>query len=461
MTPLMLSNLVGTFETSMVYSAFKSILEEFGDPVTVGWLVTAYMLVAASGAAIVGRLGDMFSRRRVLLIVIVLAIVGSIISATAPTLSGIIAGRAIQGFAVTILPLCLGLIREHIPEKQVPFCIGLLIATSSIGTTIGLIGGGYIVDVMDWRAIFYASALFGMVAFFFVVVLVPAARVRSGFKQIDIVGGILFAPSVAALLFAVSTGSRWGWFDPWIVSLLFLGIAGLVFWALYEYRHVNPLINVRLLADRNIGMVFLCLTLSALGSYQVLQFFMLLLQQPVWTGAGLSVSATMAGVYKVPSTIATIIGAPIAGWLCGRWGSRSVIALGMGFTVCAWLGVMFNMSNLPWLVVMLALCGFGVGISYTGISAAIVANTPSDRISEATGFMVVIRALMAAVGAQLLVICLATVTVTDPTQGPGTFPAPAAYTVALLMLTIFSAAAVAAALSMPRRSSCGSKGGSL
>ena len=123
---LVLADVAGGIEAIMIYSAMKTLIAEYGDPARVGWLITAYLLVSASAGAICGRLGDIYGRKIVLLLVLGFAVVGSVISAMTQNFEIMVAGRALQGVSGSIMPLSFGLAREILPAKRVPLGVGIL-----------------------------------------------------------------------------------------------------------------------------------------------------------------------------------------------------------------------------------------------------------------------------------------------------------------------------------------------
>src|SRR5688572_9480956 len=122
---LVLAEVVSATEATMIYGAMRVMTRDFGDPVAVSWAITAFLIVAAGSAAVGARLGDQFGRRRLLLISLLLAGLGSVISALSSGAAGVIAGRAVQGMAGAVLPLCFGLVRQHLPADKVPFGVGV------------------------------------------------------------------------------------------------------------------------------------------------------------------------------------------------------------------------------------------------------------------------------------------------------------------------------------------------
>src|SRR3546814_379824 len=119
------------------------------------------MLSSAAGAALFGRLGDLLGRRRILLAVLVISTAGSVISALTRDLGWLIVGRAMQGAAGSIVPLCFGIVREHAPPGRVPFGVSMLAVAASLASATGLVIGGVIIDLADWSMIFQVTAAVG------------------------------------------------------------------------------------------------------------------------------------------------------------------------------------------------------------------------------------------------------------------------------------------------------------
>ena len=144
--PLMAAEIVGSLELTMIYAAMRSLIGEFGSASAVGWLLTSFMLSSAAGAALFGRVGDLIGRRRVLLFVLAVSTVGSLISSSTRDLGWLIAGRAMQGAAGSIVPLCFGIVRARAEPARIPLGISLLAAASSLASATGLMLGGLVVD---------------------------------------------------------------------------------------------------------------------------------------------------------------------------------------------------------------------------------------------------------------------------------------------------------------------------
>lgn len=447
---IMAAEILSGLESMMALAALTSWVRIYNDVVGVGWIITAYMLVAAAAAAICGRLGDLYGRKRVLLVVIAAAVTGSVVSAVAPTLEMVIAGRAIQGLSGAIIPLCYGLVRQHLPAGKVSFGIGMIVATASLSSAAGLLIGGYLTDHFHPQSIFVVSALFGVAIFFIVAIFLPASTVDASRRvAIDWLGGILFVPGIMLLLFLAGNLARWDFASPRPLVLLATGIAILSWWVIHERRHRNPLIDMALLANRDTFLANIVMGCTALGAMQTTQLVAMLLQQPVWTGAGLGTSASFVGVLKLPAILLGAVCSIVAGIAAGRFGGRAPILFGaIVMTAGALLGMM-EINSLPIMFVAVALSTIGVTAIFTGVPNVIVAVCPPDRTSEAVGMMSVFRAVCQAAGAQFLVIILASSTIAS--QDAIQYPDAQAYRLAFGLMAGASFAAFLCALGLSRK----------
>jgi len=442
---LVFADITAAFETTMVFSALKSLIEEYGRPATVAWLLTAYTLMGAASAAICGRLGDIYGRRSMLLVVLLLAGTGSVISAVSPNLEGVILGRFLQGISGSILPLTLGLARQHLAAKLRPIGIAIVSSSSAAGAGLGMLVGGLLIDNIGWRAIFWASGAFLIMSLLSVVAWAPSSKRVSSDQRLDLMGGLLFVPAIAGVLLAISSGRTWDW-DMRFWGLLAAACALLAFWARHELRHPNPLIEVRLLTDRRIALPNLAMALCALGAFQFPPLSLLLLQQPIWTGVGLGLSATVAGLLNLPGNFIAAAVSPISGWLCGRFGGARLIMGGM-IIAALQIGLLLIYPSNLWLMAIAAITtGVGTAAVYVAVPALLVEVAPPGRTSETIGMYSVIRSLSMAVGTQSMLALLASSTVSKTGHPSAAFPSLAAYQITLEFMGGACVACVIAAL---------------
>lgn len=430
MTALLLAEVAGSFETAMIYAALNKLIAAFGDPIRVGWLVTAYMLVGAGAAAVAGRLGDIFGRRLVIEILLLLGVIGAIISAMTDMFAVVLVGRIIQGVTGAIFPLCIGLVREKLPPARVPVCVGLIVSGAGAGTALGLVLGGAIVDNFSWHGIFYMSAALCAVSILLVRLWVPRSTPVARKGKLDWLGGVLFVPAIAGMLLYITNSKTWGWTDSRALLVLGASVVLMAVWVVQALRSPDPLIDVRLLRNRSVLIANVVAALICMASLQHSLVMSVMLQAPAWTIAGLGVSATMAGLVKLPANFSAAFAAPASGWIQPRMGARMVMAVGGVISALGWVIAMLFHDSVLHVGIALIVIAFGGTVLFAVGPNIIVEAVPPDRTSEAVGVMTVVRQAFIGIGAQLMSVLLATDTVS---KGPGEprYPTEGAFMLAM------------------------------
>lgn len=445
---LWIAEVTGSFETAMILAALKKLIEDFGNPAMVGWLITGYLIVGAAIAAIVGRLGDLFGRRQVLVVVLIIGAVGSLISALSTNFPVLLAGRLMQGVTGAILPLCIGLVHENAGKERAPMAIGLMISGASIGTAAGLVVGGMIVDNFSWHGVFFASA--GLCAISAVAIggLLPRSPRQPASEPVDWLSGLAFAPGVALVLVYFSMGKDWGWASPLPLAALGVGVLLTLWWWRASLASPNPLIAVRSFSDRTIAIGSAVTALVAMSALQITVFFSLMMQAPLWTLAGLGFTATLAGIAKLPSNLSSVFAGPLGGWLAARGGGRFALIAGGVVTVSGWLlWFVMDVDSFPKVVAQLIMISFGTTMLFSVAPTIIAQASPPERISEISGLLTVIRQLFMGIGAQMVTTLLAADIVR---RGSEVYPSPFAYDVTVAVIAALCTAAVLTALALPK-----------
>lgn len=407
--PLMIAEIVGSLELTMIYAAMRSLVADFGSASAAGWLVTSFMLSSAAGAALFGRVGDLIGRRRVLLVVLSLSTIGSLISAMTTDLGWLIAGRAMQGAAGSIIPLCFGIVREHAEPARVPYGISLLAAAASIASASGLVFGGLIIDFADWSMIFKVTAAMGAIAIAAIAIFgIRDRQWDPNAIREDLLGGLLFVPAAVGLLLAIDTIGHNGWGDRWALIYLAVAATSLMAFVLRELSVSNPLLQIRLLGTPEIGWANACFVALAIGAFQGGQIMALFGQQPLSTGTGLGLSATAAGFLLLPANLIMAAGYPLVARLNQRWGPRNVTTLGFVMIIAGFGLLSAWHDDVAVVMALLIIQSVGLGVVYVSVQLVVVGAAPLDRVSEATGLMTVVRATAMAIGAQTVATLLST-----------------------------------------------------
>ncbi len=447
---LIAAELTCSLESTMVFVTLPSLYARYGDPAHVSWVMTAFFLTAAGTAAIGGRLGDIYGRTRVLSVTLAIACAGSVVSAVGTSLNMIIAGRALQGASLAILPLCYGIVREMASGRWIAVGIGALGATYAIGVGMGSVLGGFIVQKMSWQGIFVVTAVLAGVTLLASVFLLPASR-RYFSGPIDFGGGLLLMPAIALLLLAFTNMVAWGFASSTFLLVLSAGAVLLALWVAIELRHKNPLIDLRLLKNRQILFANICLFVFAVGPLLEIVVFMPLLQQPAWSGVGFGVSPVVAGAIIAAATGTASLASLAAGYASARIGCRNVVLAGAIVSVLGWVFVIFEHSSI-WSIVAMVLLLIGPAVTMIFVFAPnlVLEAAPEERASEATGMTQVIRGIGTSIGTQILGILLSTNLVRNPDGSGQTLPGEPAYVTVFVVMLVLSILGVAALLMIPQ-----------
>lgn len=412
-----------------VYSMLKVLYATFDDPLRIGWVVTAYWLVASASSAICGRIGDLFGRRRMIVIMLAIAGAGSLLSALAPDLNWVILGCALQGTTGTLTPLMIGLVREVVARERVPFAVGVITAAGNVGTGVSFMAAGWIIDRFSWQGGFVMKVVLVAISIVALLAMVPASREKPGaLPREGLLTGLLFAPAVAGVFVTFQLAATWTWHDPRTWAVLVGSLLLLAFWAFDQSRRAQPLIDVRSLGKREILVANLSVGLLAMGCMQNGQAMSLFMQQPVWTGTGLGLSAFEAGALLMAINAVALVASPWGGAMGWRFGARRIGMLGAALVLLGWMAMTLFHASFAFVVAADTVLMLGLAILQPVAYNTVVAATPPDRTSEATGMTYVFLNTFIAIGGQILFLLLATATVHDPAQGIGSFPADAAYT---------------------------------
>jgi EmrB/QacA subfamily drug resistance transporter len=431
---------------TMVAPALPEIQHELdASPTTVTWVLTVYLLSASVCTPILGRLGDMFGKERMLVAVLVLFGFGSLISALSGSLALLVAGRAVQGAAGAVFPLAFGIIRDEFPRDRVATGIGLISATFGIGGGAGLVLSGLIVDHLSYRWIFWFGLVVVAIATVATRLFVPESPVKSPAK-VDLAGAALLSAGLSAVLLAVSEGNRWGWGSARIIGLFVASAVLLAIWVRFEQRVPEPLVDIDLLRVRGVWTTNLTAFLIGFGMFGSFILVPQFVQMPVASGYGFGVGVTGAGLFMLPSAGVMLFAGPLAGTLAGRVGSKVPLLLGAALATLSFAFLAVAHSAEWEIVAAIGLLGCGIGLSFASMANLIVDAVPQRQTGEATGMNTIMRTVGGAFGAQIAAAMIA-----NHLSPNGRFPAESGFTAAFVMGAVAVAVAFAAATLIPGR----------
>ncbi|WP_344066829.1 MFS transporter [Microbacterium pumilum] len=416
---LALTGLASSFMFTLVVPIQAELPELLGaSREDTAWVVTVTLLVAAITTPIAGRLGDMYGKRRIVLVLLVLLIIGSVIAAFSTSLIGVIIGRALQGAVVGVVPLGIAILRDVLHTSGVNSAIALISATLGVGGALGLPISAFITEFADWHIIFWVAAGIGAVCFGLVLWIVPVSVLRTP-GSFDFVGAAGLAVGLTGILLVISRGNEWGWLSPATLALGLGGIVVLLIWGWYELQIAEPLLDLRVAARRpvlltnfaSIGMGF------ALFASNVV--FPQILELPVETGAGLGLSLIAASLVVMPAGLVMMVLSPVSGRLAGVIGPRALLIMGAVALVAAYAFVLIAGNGVWQIFVSNILIGIGIGFGFAAMPMLIMRSVPQSETGASNGLNALFRSLGTSTAAAVMGAVLASSsTVQDGMQIP-------------------------------------------
>jgi EmrB/QacA subfamily drug resistance transporter len=366
----------------------------------VTWLLTGYLLSASVGTAILGRLGDMYGKERLLVWTLAILSVGTLLAAVAHSLPLLIVARVIQGLGGGIFPLAFGIIRDEFPREKVAGSIGLMSAILGIGAGVGIVAGALVVEHLNWNWLFWAPLVVILVATFCTWRFVPESPVRVP-GRVNWLAATLMGVGISTVLIAVSETTAWGWLSARTLLLLAAGVVICVAWVAVEVRSSEPLIDMTLMRIRGVWTANVAAFLLGAGMYASFVVFPQFAQLPKSTGFGFGASVVVSGLYLLPSTIGMVIVGFAAGSIAHRFGSKPALVGGSAITACAFGFIAFAHGHPYDMLISAALMGVGIGLAFAALGNLIVQAVSGTQTGVAGGMNTVMRTVGGALGGQL------------------------------------------------------------
>lgn len=382
---------------TIVNIAIPSIMTDFGTGFAeVEWVMNAYLLVFAVLLITMGRLGDLYGRRRLFVFGLVIFTGASLACGLSPGIGWLIGFRAVQGLGAAIMmPATLSIIANVFPREQRGVAMGIWGGTSGIAVSVGPSLGGVLVETASWPFIFLINIPIGTAVLVLSLLRIPESTDPTSVRQIDIPGVAVLSAALFALTFALVEGQSYGWASPLILLLFVAAAAGLLIFVLVERRQRQPLMQLKLFRSRTFAAGNLCGLILTFGMMGVL--FLL----PIFLQAVLGFGAIKTGLVLTPLAGVVIFASPLSGWLSDRIGSRWLVFGGM---LVAALGFVLMRRPLsletewPELVVPFMVAGFGIGFVMAPMTSAVMGSAPEEKAGQASGVLSTMRQLGAVLG---------------------------------------------------------------
>ena len=436
------------YAETMLIPAIPDLIKDFNVSYSMSsWILTSYLVSGAVMTPIAGKLSDIYGRKKILLIIMVVYALGVSLSGFAANISFMLIARAIQGIGMSMFPIAFGIIRDQFPRQKISIGQGIITSMFASGAIIGLLVGGIIVQNYGWRTTFYtiipiSIALLMIIQRFIHVndgedahqhnlqhnqskiVDHNINKIKSNdnvisrkvANQIDIKGAIALAVTVTSFLlvltFIETSGSSMDGNDSvstsynnsnssytQILPFLIIGVISFILFVVTEKRAKYPLVDFRLMLNKSILPANLIIMLVGFSMFMVFQTIPILVRNPEPIGFGEDAIST--GKVQLPFAIILLIFGPTSGFIVSKLGSLKPIIFGAFITTAGFTGLLLFHSAELLVSANLAILSTGLSLTSVGAMNVIILSTPRQFSGISLGMTSLLRIIGSSIGPAL------------------------------------------------------------
>ena len=393
---ILLAMFLGALDQTIVGPVLPRIVGDLNGADYYTWVVTAYLLTSTVTVPIYGKLSDLYGRRPMLLLGIVLFLLGSALSGLSQSMWQLILFRGIQGLgAGSLFPIALAVIGDLFTPAERGKYQGLFGAVFGIAFLLGPGLGGFLTDTLSWHAIFYVNVPIGILALIVIMALLPNVRKEGARPRIDLAGTVTLVGGLVPILIALTIAEDGNWGNPWIWGLIGLDILLIVAFVVAEARSEEPIIPLHLFRNRTFSASMVAIFLATFGFGAAIIFLPLYYQ--VVQGA----SATESGYKLLPLLGGLILSSIASGQIVARTGRyKPVLLVGMVFLTVG-LGLMTQLradTSDAMLWSWMFITGLGVGPTFAVFTIVVQNSVPFHELGAATSDLTLFRQIGTTVG---------------------------------------------------------------
>ena len=405
---VMLGTFMAVLDSTIVNVSLPKIMSSFGVGLsTIQWVITAYMLSMAAMLPASGWLADKFGYKKMYFWGLFLFTLGSLLCGMSNDETTLILSRIIQGLgAGAIQPLGMAIITREFPPNQRGLALGFWAIASAASVSFGPMIGGYLVDNFSWQLIFDVNVPVGIVALVFTMII-QREFIHPNARKFDYIGFISVIIFLPVLLFALSEGNAVtnsaGWHAPYILACFAISAVALTVFLIQEFTTDYPLLDLRLLKNRNFGLANAIMLLFGMGMFG--STFLL----PLYLQNSMGYTALQSGSVFLPVGIIQGFVSPLAGRFSDKVNPKIPLVIGLSLLILSF----YLNSNLSFLtehsfiMTTLYIRGFGMGLIFTPISSLSLSSIPRDKMAQASGISNTVRQIGGSLGVALLSTLLA------------------------------------------------------
>jgi EmrB/QacA subfamily drug resistance transporter len=399
MGALMMCLLLSALDQTIVSTALPTIVGELGGLEHLSWVVTAYLLSSTASVPLFGKISDIYGRKPMLQGTIVIFLIGSVLAGLSQNMLMLIVTRGIQGIGGGgLLAMTFTILGDLLSPRERSKYTGYFTAVFASASVLGPLAGGFFVDNLSWRWVFYINLplAFGALLVTARYLEVPKPSEK---RPIDLVGAFLMTVSVSTLILASVWGGReYPWGSPVIMTLAVTGLVTLVLFLLQERRHIEPILPLRMFRD---PVFRVCVTQGALVGGVMVGGAVFL---PLFLQVVKGVSATSSGLLLVPMMAGVVVGSNVSGRIVnatGRYKIFTIVGTAMATAGMGFLTQLDVNSSRTFASVGMAMLGLGVGTAMPIMTLAVQNTASKDDMGVATSSVNFFRSLGSSFGVAL------------------------------------------------------------
>ncbi len=398
---LSLIALLAMYTETMVLPAMRKLMIEFHvSEADIAWILTAYLLAGVASTPLMGKLSDLYGRKRILLLVLAMYALGLTLCSFSKNFTSFVISRALQGIGMAMFPVAFSIVREQLPARYIPIAQGMISAMFGIGSIIGLIVGAHVLQYFGWRTLFRSAAIlaWGLILVEHLTVREVPREFRGG--RIDYVGLFLLSAGTALLCFAFERASYLGWTSTPVLMSIATGIVCYIAFMFWELAETEPFVDLRRLAEINVMVSNLAGIVAGFGMFLFFQVFILYLEIPKPAGFGLSI--VEVGYYMTGPSIAMLITSGIIGRLITKIGVRRSLIMSAAYLLGACLLFLaVNIHSLLQVVAAFTIVMSAIGSLLVSLINLLVLSVTREEVGLMTAINMVWRYVGGSLGTAL------------------------------------------------------------
>lgn len=393
LTTLALVTTVGAVVSSLGAPLVPSIAQEYDVSLSSAqWALTATLLTGAVATPVIGRLGSGRWRRPAMLAGIAVVLVGTLVAALPLGYVALVAGRALQGVGLALVPLALAIARDAYTGAEQARVLALLSVTTVAGAGLGYPVTALVAQVAGLHGAYVFGSALVAVTLLRALRDVPA-DLDVDRQPVDLLGAVLLTTGTLALLLAISQGSSWGWTSPATLALLACGVVVYPVWVAWTLRSAHPIVDLRLAGRPGVVGPHAVSLVLGVGMYGLLSLAVVVVRADGSAGFGLGLGVAAAGLVLVPYSVMSVAGSQAARRLERRFGSRVLLPLGCSSFAASLALLAWHHDHLWQVLLAMAVGGLGSGLSFASLAGLIVPHVPASETGSAMSFNQLLRYL--------------------------------------------------------------------